>query len=296
MSMHFPPARQSTLFLALAASLVLGIDRAWGDEPNDPFRWLEEVSSDKTLAWVKERNAACTAELTKGPEFAALNERLLKNLDSKDRIPSISKDGEWYYNFWRDDEHKRGLWRRTTLDEYRKDKPKWETVLDLDALSEKEKENWVWQGAIFLLPKFERCLISLSRGGADAGVDREFDVTSKEFVKDGFTVPEAKSRVSWRDINTLYVSTDFGPNSLTTSGYPRMTKEWKRGTKLADAKLVFEGKPDDMSATAYWDLTVGYERELLSVTGCTFLCVRNGLSANISIPQGDFSPSSSSPF
>lgn len=264
MSMHFPPTRRAILLLALAFSLTLGTDSSWGDEPIDPFRWLEEVSGDKTLGWVKERNAVCTAELTKDTEFAALNERLLKILDSKDRIPSISKDGQWYYNFWRDDEHKRGLWRRTTLDEYRKDKPKWETVLDLDALSEKEKENWVWQGATFLPPKYERCLISLSRGGADANVAREFDVISKEFVKDGFTVPEAKSRVSWRDINSLYVSTDFGPNSLTTSGYPRITKEWKRGTKLADATLVFEGRAEDMSATAYWDLTLGYEREFAS--------------------------------
>src|SRR5580658_2001904 len=133
MSMHFPSARQAILLLALSFSLSLGTDCSWGDEPIDPFRWLEEVSGDKSLGWVKERNAACTAELTKGPEFATLNERLLKILDSKDRIPTISKDGQWYYNFWRDDEHKRGLWRRTTLDEYRKDKPKWETVLDLDA-------------------------------------------------------------------------------------------------------------------------------------------------------------------
>jgi len=94
MSMHFPSARQAILLLALSFSLSLGTDCSWGDEPIDPFRWLEEVSGDKTLAWVKERNAACTAELTKGPEFAALNARLLKNLDSRDQIPSISKNGQ----------------------------------------------------------------------------------------------------------------------------------------------------------------------------------------------------------
>jgi prolyl oligopeptidase len=238
---------------------------AWAaraEDPKDPFQWLEDVTGDKALSWVKERNAVSTGELAKSPEFAALDERLLKILDSKDRIPGIVKHGPWYYNFWRDDKNKRGLWRRTTLDEYRKDKPNWETVLDLDDLSEKEKENWVWHGANFLRPKYERCLISLSRGGADASVVREFDVTVNEFVKDGFTLPEAKSQVSWRDADTLYVGTNFGPDTLTKSGYPRIAKEWKRGSKLADARMVFEGKPEDVAAGAAWDLTPGYEREI----------------------------------
>jgi len=222
------------------------------------------VTGEKALNWVKGRNAVSTAELTRGPEFAALDKRLLQILDSKDRIPGISKHGAWYYNFWRDDKNKRGLWRRTTLEEYRKDKPNWETILDLDALSEKEKVNWVWHGASFLRPKQERCLISLSRGGADASVFREFDVTTKDFVKDGFVIPEAKSQVSWKDINTLFVATDFGPGTLTKSGYPRITKEWKRGAPLTDAKVVFEGQPEDVSADAFWDLTLGYEREFAS--------------------------------
>lgn len=245
---------------------------AWAaaaDEPKDPFMWLEDVTGDKALDWVKERNAKAKAELTGAPEFDALNDRLLKILDSKDRIPGINKHGKWFYNFWRDEKNKRGLWRRTTLDEYRKDKPSWETVLDLDELAAKEKENWVWGGATFLKPAEERCLVSVSRGGADAKVVREFDVVKKEFVKDGFEVPEAKSRVSWKDPDTLYVGTDFGPNTLTESGYPRITKEWKRGTKLADAKLVFEGKPEDVSAGAAWDLTKGFEREYAQ-RGLTF--------------------------
>jgi prolyl oligopeptidase len=261
MSMHLPTIPQAIVVLALAHCLTLGTVHVWADESTDPFRWLEEVTGAKALSWVKERNALSTSELTQGPEFAALDQRLLKILDSKDRIPDISKHGALYYNFWRDDKHKRGVWRRTTLDEYRKDKPNWETVLDLDALGAKEKENWVWHGATFLEPKDERCLVSLSRGGADASVVREFDVTTKDFVKDGFSLPEAKSRVSWRDLDTLYVGTNFGPDSLTKSGYPRITKEWKRGTKLADATVVFEGKPEDVSASAFWDLTPGYVRE-----------------------------------
>ena len=181
-------------YLTLSLWLLSGFAVS-AQDAKDPYQWLEDVTGEKALAWVKERNAKSTGELTKRPEFKALNERLLKILDSKDRIPYISKRGTFYYNFWRDEKNKRGLWRRTTLEEYRKDKPKWETVLDLDELAAEEKENWVWGGANFLQPKYERCLISLSRGGADATVVREFDVTSKEFVKDGFTLPEAKSHV-----------------------------------------------------------------------------------------------------
>jgi prolyl oligopeptidase len=255
--------------LLTLSALIVTASVLKAEDSKDPFLWLEDVTGDKALSWVKERNALSTGELTKGAEFAALDERLLKILDSKDRIPAITKHGPWYYNFWRDDKNKRGLWRRTTLDEYRKDKPKWEIVLDLDALSEKEKENWVWHGADFLRPKYERCLISLSRGGADASVVREFDVVAKEFLKDGFTLPEAKSQVSWQDLDTILVGTNFGPNTLTKSGYPRISKEWKRGAKLNDAKLVFEGQPEDVGAGAYWDLTPGYEREF-AMRGPTF--------------------------
>ena len=252
-------SRILTVSMALTCTLS-----AVADEPKDKFQYLEEVTGDKPLAWVKERNAASTGELTKTPEFEALDERLLKILDSKERIPAINKAGKWFYNFWRDDKNKRGLWRRTTLDEYRKDQPNWETVLDLDKLAADEKENWVWGGANFLNPEYERCLISVSRGGADAKVIREFDVIKKEFVKGGFTLPEAKSVVSWRDLDRVYVATDYGPGSLTTSGYPRITKEWKRGTPLSEAKLVYEGKPTDMRAFAYWDRTPGFVREFAS--------------------------------
>jgi prolyl oligopeptidase len=243
-------------------SVILGLSMMVNaEEPADPFVWLEDIGGKKALEWVKARNAVTTAELAETEEFKQLYERLLKILDSKDRIPFISKIGSHYYNFWRDEKNKRGLWRRTTLDEYRKPEPKWEIVLDLDELAAAERENWVWKGAVFLKPKKERCLVMLSRGGADATVMREFDVTTKTFVKDGFTLPEAKSRVSWKDISTLYVGTDFGPGSLTKSGYPRITKEWKRGTPLSEARVVFEGQETDVAAGAVWDLTPGYERE-----------------------------------
>ena len=156
-------------------------------------------------------------------------------LDSDARIPAIQKIGPYYYNFWRDAKNPRGLWRRTTLDEYRKAKPDWEIVLDLDALGKEEKENWVWHGAQALKPEYKLALVSLSRGGADASVVREFDLTTKSFVKDGYSLPEAKSQMSWRGPDSVFVGTNFGPGSLTKSGYPRIVKEWKRGTPLAEA-------------------------------------------------------------
>ena len=251
-------------WIMLLAACVVAVPVMAVAEDKDPYLWLEDVTGEMALAWVKEQNAVSTAELTKGPEFKELNDRLLKILDSKDRIPFVGKAGDFYYNFWRDDKNVRGLWRRTTLDEYRKPAPAWETVLDLDALGAVEKENWVWHGATWLEPTYERCLISLSRGGADAAVVREFDPKTKAFVKDGFTLPEAKSNVTWRDRDSMLVGTDFGTGSLTDSGYPRIVKEWKRGTSLTEAKLVYEGKPADVAVQGIKDHLRGFEREFIN--------------------------------
>ena len=169
-----------------------------GDDANDPYQWLEEVLGEKPLAWVKERNAESVGELRRSEQFRTLDHRILEILDSEARIPAIQKIGPYYYNFWRDAKNPRGLWRRTTLDEYRKAKPNWEIVLDLDALGKEENVNWVWHGAQALKPEYKLALVSLSRGGADASVVREFDLTTKAFVKDGYALPEAKSQVSWR--------------------------------------------------------------------------------------------------
>jgi len=246
------------LLLGLLMSLPL---TAHADDLTDPHLWLEEVAGEKPLAWVRARNAESVAELTETDLFKDLNQRILKILDSDARIPFVSKAGDFYYNFWRDAKNKRGLWRRTTLAEYRKDKPEWETVLDLDALAADEKENWVWKGSSFLKPSYDRVLISLSRGGADATVSREFDVNSKSFIKDGFILPEAKTRIAWRDVDSVFVGTDFGPGSLTKSGYPRVVREWRRGTPLDQAPQVFEGQPDDVSVSANRSKTPGFERD-----------------------------------
>ena len=218
---------------------------------DDPYLWLEDVLGDKALDWVRQQNAVSTNELQARPEFEPIRQRLLSIMDSKDRIPFVSKHGKFVYNFWRDDKNVRGLWRRTTLDDYKKQSPTWETVLDLDRLGANEKENWVWKSANVLEPDYDRCLISLSRGGADATVVREFDLKRKRFIDDGFKLSEAKNRVDWRNRDTLYVGTDFGAGSMTKSGYPRVVKEWKRGTPLNEAKTVFEGMVDDVSASGY---------------------------------------------
>ena len=215
---------------------------------NDPYLWLEDVTGPKALEWVRDLNAFSTYELTNSPSFEPLRQRLLSILDSKDRIPYVRKYGPHLYNFWRDDRHVRGILRRTSMTEYRKADPQWETVLDLDALAESEGENWVWKGFDPLYPDYDLCLVSLSRGGADATVIREFDLTRKAFVEDGFSLPEAKSDVSWRNRNTLYVGTDFGPGSLTDSGYPRVVKLWKRGAPLETAETVFEGESTEPSS------------------------------------------------
>lgn len=251
------------LLIGTLALMLSTTFQAPGGEPDDPYQWLEEVVGEKPLAWVKERNAESMGELTRSEQFRALDHRILEILDSDARIPAIQKIGRYYYNFWRDAKNPRGLWRRTTLDEYRKATPNWEIVLDLDALAREENVHWVWHGAQTLKPDHKLALVSLSRGGADASVIREFDMSTKTFIKDGYALPEAKSQLSWRGPESVFVGTDFGPGSLTRSGYPRIVKEWKRGTPLAEAAVVFEARPDDMSASAFRDLTPGFERDVV---------------------------------
>src|SRR5215470_16516598 len=187
------PAFAATVLLALAA---LG---AAASAEEDPYLWLEDVQGDKPLAWVKEQNAKSTALLEAQPEYKPIYERALQILDSKEKIPDPELYGETVYNFWKDDVHERGIWRRTTLASYRTASPEWETVLDVDALAKAEGKSWVFHGATCLPPANERCMIDLSPGGSDTHVYREFDTKKKEFVADGFSLPEAKSRIAWRD-------------------------------------------------------------------------------------------------
>jgi prolyl oligopeptidase len=228
---------------------------------DDPHQWLEDVGGEKQLAWVREKNAISQSELEATPGFEALRMRLLSIYDSKEKIPGVGVQGKYLYNFWKDEANPRGLWRRTTLAEYKKKKPKWDVVLDLDALGKAEGENWVWHGADCLYPKYEKCLISLSRGGADADVVREFDMKTRTFVEGGFFLPEAKNSVSWQDDDTITVGSDFGPGSMTSSGYPRIVKEWKRGTPLSAARTIFEGKMTDVASFASREFDHGRIRD-----------------------------------
>lgn len=233
---------------------------------DDPYQWLEEIEGARALAWVREHNARTEAELAATPQFRQLEADIRTILDSDAKIPYVEKIGDFYYNLWKDKDHARGIWRRTTLAEYRKPNPAWETVLDIDALNAAEQETWVWHGAQCLKPDNTRCLIALSRGGSDADVTREFDLISKTWVEGGFYRPAAKGGLGWIDADTVYVYTDFGQGSLTSSGYPRMVKEWKRGTPLEAAKVVYEGKVDDMYIAAGHDPTPGFERDFVTRT------------------------------
>ena len=269
MTVRIPRAALPPLFLAagVAAGLsAAGPLRAQGSDVNDPYLWLEEVQGDSALDWVRGQNARTEAALGAAPGFSALESRIRAILDSDANIPDVSKIGPYYYNFWQDAEHERGIWRRTTLEEYRKAEPEWETIIDLDALNREEKENWVWHGADCLRPDYELCLVSLSRGGADADVTREFNLKEKTWVEGGFYRPEAKGSLGWIDRDRVYVFTDFGPGTLTESGYPRIVKEWRRGTPMSDAKVVYEGTADDMYISAYHHDTPGFERDFVSRT------------------------------
>ncbi|AZG46144.1 prolyl oligopeptidase family serine peptidase [Gordonia insulae] len=236
---------------------------------DDPFIWLEDVTGETALDWVRAHNQPTVDELTSGDRFATLEAEALEVLDTDDRIPYVVRRGDYLYNFWRDAAHPKGLWRRTTLESYRTATPDWDVLIDVDALASAEDENWVWAGATVLRPEYRHALVSLSRGGADASVVREFDLATRDWVTDGFVLPENKSSVGWIDRDTVYVGTDFGEQpdglgSLTSSGYPRIVKRWTRGTPLDTAPTVFAGEVEDVSVSVVYDKTPGYERHFVS--------------------------------
>lgn len=236
------------------------------DAPAGPAPgWLDEVTGERALDWAREWSDR-TDRRYAGAGREGLQARIRAALDADDRIPVPVRRGERLYNYWVDAEHPRGIWRRTTLESFAAGAgdpaaTAWETVLDLDALAAAEDENWVWKGATVLRPDHDRALVHLSRGGADATVIREFDLVAREFVAEGaFTLPEAKSEVSWAGRDALLVGTDLGPGSLTDSGYPRQVRRWRRGTALAEAEVLFAGHADDVAVAGWHDPTEGFER------------------------------------
>ncbi|AQA02030.1 S9 family peptidase [Mycobacterium sp. MS1601] len=234
-----------------------------GHVAEDPYLWLEDITGDDALDWVRAHNEPTIAELS-DDRFDEMRREALEVLDTDSRIPYVRRRGEYLYNFWRDATNPRGLWRRTTLERYRTDDPSWDVLIDVDALAKADDANWVWAGADVIEPTYDRALVSLSRGGSDAAIVREFDMESREFVTGGFEVPEAKTQISWEDPDTVLIGTDFGPGTLTESGYPRVIKRWKRGEPLSDASTVFEGSATDVIVAAAVDLTPGYERTFIS--------------------------------
>ncbi|WP_372382862.1 prolyl oligopeptidase family protein [Xanthomonas sp. NCPPB 1068] len=263
-----PTPSGAWIVLALIAGLTataVAADSATTATPPDPYAWMEEVTGAKALAWVRQQDARTEAQLAETAQFKQLEAGIREVMDSDAKIPYVQKIGTYYYNFWQDKQHTRGIWRRTTPAEYRKPSPRWETVLDLDALNQSEGKDWAWQHDPIqcLRPAYRRCLIPLSRGGADADVTREFDVVDKRWVTDGFVRPEAKGTLSWIDQDTVYVGTDFGPGSTTDAGYPRIVKQWKRGTALETASVVYTGASTDFEVSAFHDPTPGFERDIV---------------------------------
>ncbi|WP_028281358.1 prolyl oligopeptidase family serine peptidase [Arthrobacter sp. H5] len=240
-------------------------DQHPGQTTDDEFLWLEDIYGEKPLDWVRGENTITESALIT-PEFLTMEESLLEVLDSTDRIPMVSKRGEHYYNFWRDKQHPKGLWRRTSWESYATADVDWDVLLDIDALSAEEGMEWVWGGAMFLRPPegepHRRALIALSPDGGDAQRYREYDVVERAFVDGGFDIPTAKSRISWAGPDALHVGTDFGPGSMTTSSYPRTVRTVRRGEGLADAGLYFEIPENHMMAVVMRDQTPGFERDI----------------------------------
>ena len=214
----------------------------------DPYVWLEDIHGAKPLAWVKDQNRKSLAILKADPRYQKNYQSVLDVLDAPDRIPSGSLDHGFVYNFWQDAKNPKGIWRRTTIADYANPSPHWDVLLDVDALAKAEKENWVFEGAE-CAPKKTRCLIRLSRGGGDAVVVREYDLKAQHMAKDGFTLAEAKTDVTYLDDDTVLFGTDFGKGTLTKSGYARIVKLWKRGTPIASARTLYEGQVSDVAVS-----------------------------------------------
>lgn len=257
-----PPEAQTPLRSAIPITPTNETATALPVDTNPELLYLEDVTSEQALAFARKHNAISEKALTGDPGFRALEARLFAIYSSKERIPAPRMAHGTLRNFWTDSEHPRGLWRQSTLADYKRPKPKWKTVLDIDALGKEERESYVFHGGSCLPPQRTKCLVRLSKGGGDADIVREFDVDKKAFVAGGFVLPEAKSRIAWKDDNTVFVATNFGPGTLSKSGYPRIVKEWKRGTPLSAAKTLYEVAEQDIGASCQRDFDHGRKRDV----------------------------------
>ena len=255
--------RATLAALALGPSLLAVAAAA--QDTRDPYLWLEDIEGQKALDWVKKENAATDALIRTRPGFETDRQRAKAILDDDRQIAGPGEVmGDVITSFWRDAANPRGIWRQSPLDAYLAGKPVWTTLIDIDALGRAEKQSWVWHGADCLAPDYKRCLISVSPGGTDADIVREWDRTTKSFVADGFTLPRAKSSVTWENADTLLVATDYGAGSMTASGYPRIVKRWKRGTPLSAAATVAEGEAADVGINVFAFMDGDKRRTMIS--------------------------------
>jgi len=239
--------QKTTLF-----TLLLAFNVSAKDTMEDPFIWLEDIDAEQSMNWVHEQNKQTADQYKANPLYQELYDQALTTLNNQSRIPSVSQRGDWVYNYWKDENNPRGVYRRAKLKDFNsKDDPKWQTVLDMDAYNQQHEGNWVYKGMSCLAPEYRKCLTYLSPGGGDAVEMHEFDMKKKRFVKDGFKLPKSKMRVTWRDEDHLYVGTDFGPGSMTDSGYPAIIKLWQRGTPLSAAETLMQVDAKSVSVFAY---------------------------------------------
>jgi len=233
--------------LALLLACLLCLPAAAATAPADPYLWLESVYAPRAMDWVRQEDARSLKVLQAAPQYNAFFDQALALAQASDRIPLPEFLAGGVVNFWQDATHVQGIWRRTSLADYRSNAPHWQTLLDVDALSQAEHHNWVFKGDTCFHPADQTCLVALSDGGEDAVVTREFDVAQARFVPGGFVIPHAKQQADWENADTLLVGTDWGPGSMTASGYPFIIKRLKRGQSLAQATEVFRGTPEDVS-------------------------------------------------
>lgn len=286
--------RQWACGLALA-SAVLGLARASGPEnltPNspDPFLWLVDVHGARPLAWVKAQNQRTFAGVQSDPDYRTYYDSILAALNANDRIPMPAIEKGVVFNFWQDATRARGLWRRTVAAEYAQALPRWEVLLDVDALDAAEHKNWVWQGAQ-CAPDGKRCLVRLSPGGSDASEVREFNLGAKRFLGHGFALGVAKSDTAWLDDNAVLFGTDFGPGSMTSSSYPRIVKLWHRGEVVSAAKTVFEGQTSDVASRPVvfrgpYGTVALIERDLTFFTSEYYALRGDGTTLKLPLPAG----------
>jgi prolyl oligopeptidase len=254
----------------------------------DPYLWLEETESPRALAWVEQENARSLGQLQADPRYAGLYADALAIANSHDRLATGAVRDGYVYNFWQDETHVRGIWRRASLASYAAGAPEWDTLLDLDALAQAENANWVYKGAD-CLEHSTRCMISLSDGGEDAVTSREFDIATRAFAPDGFVLPLAKSNLSWVDANTLLVGTAWADGALTASGYPTSLRLWRRGQALAEAREVLHIQPDEVGAYSGTSEDVDGARYLFATNAHTFFeyeysIVVDGVARRITLP------------